>query len=91
MGGFSEILWSAQSDLPLLLVLQLLPLVGAAVVFAFNERSTAVVAGKVFALLELLLCIVVASRIKPESATLQLAERFVPLQLDRLAAKTPKD
>ena len=65
MGGFSEVLWSAQAGLPLLLVLQLVPLVGAAVVFAFNERSTAVVAGKVFALAELLLCVVVASRIDP--------------------------
>ena len=79
MGGFSEILWAEQAGIPLLLVLQLLPLVGAAVVFAFNERSTAVAAGKLFALAELLLCIVVASRIKPVSATLQLAERFAPL------------
>ncbi len=79
IGGFSEILWGQQAGLPLLLILQVLPLVGAAVVFAFNERSTAVVAGKLFALAELLLCIVVASRINPVSATLQLAERFAPL------------
>jgi hypothetical protein len=62
-----------------LAILQLLPLLGAAVVFAFGERSTAVRAGKVFALAELLLCIVVTSRINPTSATLQLAERFDPL------------
>ena len=57
MGGFSEILWFEQSALPLLAILQLLPLLGAAVVFAFDERSTAVLAGKVFALAELLLCL----------------------------------
>ena len=62
-----------------MLLLQVLPLLGAAVVFAFKERSTAVVAGKLFALAELLLCIVVASRIKPTVAVLQLAERFAPL------------
>ena len=78
-GSFSEIFWSAQAGLPLLLILQLLPLLGAAVVFAFNERSTAVVAGKVFALAELLLCIVVASRIDPVSPALQMAERFAQL------------
>jgi len=79
MGGFSEILWVEQSALPLLAIVQILPLLGAAVVFAFNERPTAVLAGKVFALAELLLCIVVTSRINPASATLQLAERFAPL------------
>ena len=79
MSGFSEILWTGQAGLPLLLLLQVLPLIGAAVVFAFQERSTAVVAGKLFALAELLLCIVVASRVKPTVAVLQLAERFTPL------------
>ncbi len=79
MTGFSEILWTEQAGLPLLLLLQVLPLLGAAVVFAFQERSTAVVAGKLFALAELLLCIVVASRVKPTVAVLQLAERFTPL------------
>ena len=79
MGGFSEILGAEQGGPPLLAILQLLPLCGATVAFAFKERATAVVAGKAFALAELLLCIVVASRINPASATLQLAERFEPL------------
>jgi len=79
MGTFAEILWHEQAGLPLLLILQLLPLFGAAVVFAFKERPTAVIAGKVFALAELLLCIVVASRINPTVPGLQLAERFSPL------------
>ena len=46
MSGFSEILWFEQGGLPLLAILQLLPLGGAAVVFAFKERTTAVVAGR---------------------------------------------
>ena len=50
MGGLSEILWQEQSSLPLLIWLQLIPLIGAAVVFAFKERSTAVIAGKSFGL-----------------------------------------
>ena len=76
MGGLSEILWQEQSSLPLLIWLQLIPLIGAAVVFAFKERSTAVIAGKVFALAELLLGIIVTSRINPTLPALQMAERF---------------
>jgi NADH-quinone oxidoreductase subunit M len=79
IGGYSEILWREQAGLPLLLILQLLPLLGAAVVFVLRERTAAVVAGKLFALAELLLCIVAASRINPILPSLQLAERFVPL------------
>ena len=79
LGSLSEVFWYEQSGLPLLLLLQLLPLFGAAVVFAFKERSTAVLAGKLFALAELLLAIVVVSRLQPTSAALQLAERFAPL------------
>jgi NADH-quinone oxidoreductase subunit M len=79
MLAFSEIFWSQQSSIPLLLILQLLPLFGAAVVLLLGERPSAVRAGKVFALAELLLCIVVISRINPTSPTLQLAERFEPL------------
>ena len=76
MGQLTEILWQQQSSQPLLIWLQLLPLLGAAVVFAFKERSTAVIAGKVFALAELLLCIVLTSRIDPTLPALPLAERF---------------
>ncbi len=79
MSGFSEIFWEQQSGLPLLVLLQLLPLFGAALVFAFQERASAVVAGKVFALGELLLAIVATSRIDPLQPALQLAERFAPL------------
>jgi len=79
IGGFSEILWREQAGLPLLLILQLLPLCGAAIVFALRERTAAVVTGKLFALAELLFCIVAASRIDPTLPSLQLAERFAPL------------
>jgi NADH-quinone oxidoreductase subunit M len=78
-GGLSEILWSEQAGLPLLLLLQLLPLLGAAVVYAFNERRAGVTLGKLFALGELLLSIVVVSHINPTLPSLQLAERFTPL------------
>lgn len=76
MGGFSEIFWSQQMAFPLLLVMQILPLIGAAVVFAFNERSTAVIAGKVFALSECVLCFIALNAIDPTSPSFQLAERF---------------
>ena len=76
MNGFSEILWSEQSGLPLLVLLQLLPLLGAVLVFAFQERSTAVILGKLVALGELLLAIVATSHIDPLLPALQLAERF---------------
>ncbi len=79
INSLSEIFWYQQAGLPLLLLLQLLPLFGAAVVFAFKERTAAVLAGKVFALAELALAIVTVSHINPLSPALQLAERFAPL------------
>jgi NADH-quinone oxidoreductase subunit M len=77
--GLTEILWTEQAGLPLLIILQLLPLLGAAVVFAFDERRTGVTLGKVFALGELVLCIVAVRHIDPTLPALQLAERFAPL------------
>lgn len=79
MSGLSEIFWYQQAGLPLLFWLQALPLLGAAVVYALQERASAVLLGKVFALAELGLAIVVVSHINPLSPTLQLAERFAPL------------
>lgn len=79
MGGFSEILWHEQARLPLLLLLQALPLAGAGVVHVLQERKAAVLAGKVFALLELVLGIAAVLHIDPKSPALQLAERFAPL------------
>ncbi|PKO90512.1 MAG: NADH-quinone oxidoreductase subunit L [Betaproteobacteria bacterium HGW-Betaproteobacteria-12] len=79
MGGFSEIFWNEQATLPLLLILQLLPLAGAALVFALGERPAAVALGKVIAVLELALCLLATARIDPSLPALQLAERFAPL------------
>ena len=76
MNGMSEIFWQQQVNLPLLAVLQLLPLLGAAVVFALRERWTAVLVGKVFALAELLLAIRAVTLIDPLIPALQLAERL---------------
>jgi NADH-quinone oxidoreductase subunit M len=79
MRGLTEIFWYQQAGLPLLFWLQALPLIGAAVVYALKERASAVLLGKVFALAELGLAIIVVSRINPLSPALQLAERFAPL------------
>ena len=78
-GGFSEIFWHAQAGLPLLFLVQVLPLLGAALVFACGERSTAVIAGKLVALLEMGLAIAATLSINPTLPELQLAERFAPL------------
>ena len=72
----NEILWNQQAGLPLLACLQLLPLAGAALVLALGERPLAVLAGKVVALAELVLAIVVTSRINATSPAFQLAEHL---------------
>jgi len=77
--ALTEIFWTQQSSLPLLLLVQLLPLFGAVLVFALRQRSTAALAGKCLALAELLLLIYVVGRIDPTLPALQLAERFAPL------------
>ena len=78
----TEIFWTQQSSLPLLLLVQLLPLFGAALVFALRQRSTAVLAGKCLALAELLLLIYVVGRIDPTLPALQLAERAIRIEND---------
>jgi len=78
-GELTEILWTRQAGLPLLTLLQLLPLAGAALVHALGERRPAVLAGKLVAFAELALAVVAASRIDPTSPALQLAERFAPI------------
>jgi NADH-quinone oxidoreductase subunit M len=79
MLSLSEIFWNEQTTLPLLLILQLLPLFGAACVFALGERPAAVAVGKLFAVLELLFCLVATARVNPTLPAMQLAERFSPL------------
>jgi len=71
-----EITWSQQGGWPILAVLQLLPLVGAAAVFALGERATAVVLGRLVALAELALGFALYRHIDAGSSALQLAERI---------------
>ena len=70
----SEIPWGY--GLPLLALLQLLPLLAAAVVLALGERPSAVFAARLAAFAELLLCLLTIARIDPLRAELQLAERI---------------
>jgi len=78
-GGFSEILWHQQAALPLLAVLQLLPLAGAGLVLALGERVLAVRMGKAVALAELLLAAWITSRIDSASSAFQFAEHWSAL------------
>jgi len=71
----SETFWFQQAALPLLALLQLLPLVGAALVYALGERPAAVLGGKLCALAVLLFAGYVAAQVDPTRAGLQLAER----------------
>ena len=75
VNNLSEIVWSVQSTAPLLAWLQVLPLVGALVVFLLRERRSAVLAGKIFALGELLLAGLATQCLNPALPVLQLAER----------------
>ena len=72
----SEILWQQQAGWPLLAALQCLPLLGAALVLAMGERTAAVVLGRMVALAELALALLVYRHIDAASPALQLAERI---------------
>src|SRR6185369_11781545 len=71
--------WPAQAGLPVLLILQLLPAAGAALVYFLGERQSAVTVGKLVALGELLFGLLAVRFIDPGLPALQLAERFAPL------------
>ena len=45
LANFEEVLWFAQSGVPLLLLMQLLPLAGAGLVYLLGERRSAVTVG----------------------------------------------
>ena len=79
LANFEEVLWFAQSGVPLLLLMQLLPLAGAGLVYLLGERRSAVTVGKLIALGELLLAFTAVRAIDAGSAAFQLAERFSPL------------
>ena len=72
----TEISWTAQAGWPILAALQLLPLIGAAIVFALRERTAAVVLGRIVALAELMLGFVLYRHIDATSPAMQLAERI---------------
>jgi NADH-quinone oxidoreductase subunit M len=61
---------------PILAVLQLLPLAGAAIVFALGERTAAVALGRIVAAAELALGFVLYRHLDAASPALQFAERI---------------
>lgn len=73
----TEILWAQQAGWPLLAGLQLLPLFGAALVLALGERTAAVALGRLTALAELGVAVLVYRHVDAASPALQLAERIV--------------
>jgi len=75
----TELPFTATLAWPLLATLQLLPLLGAAAVFALGERSIAVAVGRVVAFVELGLAVAVSRHVDATSPALQLAERLPAL------------
>lgn len=71
----TEIFWHTTINWPLLATLQLVPLIGAILVFILGESIWAVTAGRLVALTELLLAIFLYRQIDATNAALQLAER----------------
>ena len=78
MSGLTEIMWTEQAGMPLLLLLQLLPLLGR-LRFAFKERSTAGLARQGLRARRTVARHRRRSHINPTLPALQLAERFAPL------------
>ena len=72
----TEIFWAQQAFWPILALLQLLPLLGAAVVLALGERYAAVSIGRIVALAELVMALLVYRHVDASSPALQLAERL---------------
>lgn len=70
----TEIYWYEHASLPLLALLQLLPLVGAAVLYWFGEGRFIVSIGRVFAVAELCLAIALYRGLDATVPTLQYAE-----------------
>jgi len=74
--SLSEIAWAKHAALPLLLPLQLLPVLGGATLLALREHRRAEALGRVFFVGELLLAILLYRGIDSASPALQFAERF---------------
>ena len=71
----TEIHWSSQSAYPLLFWLQVFPALGAVLVWRLGDRPLALLIGRVWASLGLLLAIALYQKIDPGSAALQMSER----------------
>lgn len=72
----TEIHWTQQAAYPLLGIMQLLPLLGAALLLLLGERRSAVVTGRLLIVVELFLAALLFSSIDAASPALQLAERL---------------
>ncbi|MBK9445400.1 MAG: NADH-quinone oxidoreductase subunit L [Betaproteobacteria bacterium] len=70
-----ELYWAEQAAYPVLLALQLLPLIGGLLLYAVRQRAWAVALGRVFFIGELLLAADLYRSIDASSSVLQLAER----------------
>lgn len=71
-----ELHWSRHAALPLLLLLQGLPALGAAAMLVLRERRWAEQLGRAFFVAELLLAIALHAGVDAASSRLQFAERF---------------
>lgn len=72
----TEISWAQQAPYPLLFVLQMLPLVGGALVWLLQEKRGAMLLGRLVVLAELLLAVDLVRRLDALSPALQFAERL---------------
>ncbi len=72
----TELFWNASLSYPLLALLQLLPLLGAALLFSLGERRGAVPLGRLLVALELLLAVYLYRQFDAASPALQFAERL---------------
>ncbi|MDP2828012.1 MAG: NADH-quinone oxidoreductase subunit M [Sulfuricellaceae bacterium] len=73
----SELAWSQQAAYPILATLQILPLVGAALLLYLGERSISTFIGRGIAILEMWLAIDLYRTFESGRSGFQLAEKFV--------------
>ena len=72
---YSEIHWSIQSGIPLLAVLQLLPVFAAVLMLVLRDVRKTIIGGLVLGAVELLLTIVLLHRFDQDSYAMQFAEK----------------
>lgn len=73
---YEEVLWTAQSEFPLLALLQLLPLAMAILIVSMRKHPLVFPIGVLGAVAELLLSIVLFARFDHNSTAMQFAERY---------------